>query len=211
MNGPMKCQCCNTESTHRKITEVFSECSHCGVFRNDTNPDPAKLYCTPINTDWNLVRADVEKFIPILDSVSRLTSGRRIYDVNCGIGGLVWLAKLRGWTYCGGNDINPYAVQAAKDLFGITLACGEFDESRVIGQSLDVVVFHHGIEHCKSPFKAVEAVRSHMPRGSIIYFSHPLIPTEAHLEQLGCNAHSFEWTKESFRNFLGYLNIPKIQ
>jgi len=208
-----KCRCCGA-SNWQKIEEdrpySWQECQQCGVFFNhhEVNPPPGKLLDNEINTDWDLLRRDIEKFVPILDAIERHTEKGFLYDIGCSSGYLVWLAVLRGWRAARGLDIDKGALRAAKKMFDTDIDLGQFEDGWMSPKiKVNAFVFHHGIEHVANPKACIEQCIAHLAPGGIIYLAHPMMPGRESVAEMGNAAHQHEWTYVAFHWFLGQFSM----
>lgn len=199
-----RCQCCNTSPLWLRLTDDFSRCSHCGVYRNNKNlledrPIPRDIAS---KIDVAEVKHCVEKYTPILQRLEKIVPVRKIYDVACGCGGCVWLSKVRGWE-SGGCDINLSHQRNAASVFGVGIDIGLENFPDKIG----CVFFHHGIEHVDSPLIAFHNALDSLVPGGIIYLQHPVMPDkEDEMKEVICTGHQYEWTHGAFINFLDRWN-----
>lgn len=207
------CRACDTFSKFEQISEHFDECSNCGVFKNEVDLMVANGYGGEINTDWSLLRKDIEKFIPILTQIEDLRKGKKgaLIDVASSTGYLVWLAKLRGWSATG-VDIKPQAAVKAQEIFGVHVHICEFEDSDIYEDgATDCVVFHHGIEHLSKPRKAIEKALKVLKKDGLIYLQHPVMQKSYELARNHVSSgHQYEWTFEAFWAFLNQFPVQFV-
>jgi len=197
------CRCCGASSWDKFVEGFdFWECKGCGVFVNSREVNaPEVLLDNEINTDWDLLRRDIEKFVPILETIEQNTSKGRIHDIGCSSGYLIWLAKLRGWQ-SSGNDIDRGAERAAHEMFDLDIQLGHFEDLILRDIVYDAFVFHHGIEHVRSPKYCIGKCLHMLTPTGIIYLAHPMMKNREAVIRHGHKSHQHEWTFESFGNFL---------
>jgi len=199
------CECCKHERCVWKVINGdFSECLNCHVYRNHTNlleerPIPQDIEA-PL--DVAEIKHCVEKYTPVLLEIEKYHKDlgletKSLYDIACGCGGLVWLARTRGWV-TGGCDINLSHQRNAKEFLGIDIDI-DFDKT-VFSQRIGCFVFHHGIEHMDKPKETIEKAIDNLVENGIIYFQHPVMPEGTAL--LTNTGHQYEWTWEAFDNFI---------
>ena len=196
----VNCDCCG-EKNWKPFYGQFWECLSCGVFRNGQSLSASPYPETEINTDWPLMRGDIEKFTGIMDEIESMVPKKRLYDVGCSYGYLLWLAKLRGWEWAAGIDIDVGAVMAAQEMFDIIVDIGEYENSWS-PMECDCIVFHHGIEHTRSPMLAIERAIKNLSPSGIIWMAHPVMPNREAAKLLLDSGHQHEWTFDSFKKFI---------
>jgi SAM-dependent methyltransferase len=140
----------------------------------------------------------VQKFQALIRLLESYSDTRALFDVCCGVGGLMYLAKQRGWDYVLGCELNTGHVQYALEEFGIEILYGEFEDV-VHEPEFGAVVFHHGIEHCRFPKRCVRKALDILVPGGVVYFGHPNSETVEEMEKAG---HVHEWSHASFEYFL---------
>ena len=208
------CQSCGqVGSGWAAINKKFSRCV-CGAYRNIDDLLAGGLPKGEVNTDWDLIRRDVEKFIPILSYIEELRGGKKggLVDIGCSSGYLLWLAKLRGWIPFG-IDVKEAAAKAAKKTFDLDdVVVGEFEETYIpAGAKFDCFIFHHGIEHLRSPRKAIKKAIEHLAKEGIIYMSHPVMPDDDRVNDLLSEGHQYEWNFNSFERLIRSLPLKIIK
>lgn len=210
---PETCECC-LSGTLQQIPELilFDECDNCGAFHNRRRREFVKPCDFACWGEWELVRNDVEKYLPILEEIESLIPGReRFYDAGCFMGHSLWLAKMRGWKEVAGCDINKGAVDAARRMFGIGLVSWS-PFLMAVAVDADCVMFHHGIEHMYRPLdNLLKAAKMVSKRQGIIYLAHPTISSRELIADQADSGHSYEWTTKAFQMMVSksHLNIVK--
>ncbi len=206
------CQCCHSDLEFKPITDKFSECVKCGVYRNNVN----LLEKRPIPRDnkteitTQIVKNCVEKYSRLLKDLDRwyVNDGHKksLYDVACGCGALVWYARVRGWT-TGGCDVNLSHQRNAKEVFGVHLDIGF--EDMLFKAQYGCFVFHHGIEHMDSPIDTIYKVLHNLQSDGIIYFQHPVM-IEKQASSMVSKGHQYEWTWDAFDDFIKTLPVSVL-
>ena len=89
---------------------------------------------------------------------------------------------------------------------------GEFEETYIpAGAKFDCFIFHHGIEHLRSPRKAMKKAIEHLSEDGIIYMSHPVMPDDDRVKELLCSGHQYEWNFKSFEVFIKQFPVKVIK
>ena len=137
-----------------------------------------------------------------MSSMSRLnlTRKKRIVDVGCGTGFLLYFLKEAGFENVLG--VEPHIDTDIEYANGLTIKktwVHELDEEQ------DIVMFHHSFEHLPNPIEALEAVyRLLSPNGECM-LRIPLVSSEAwkkygtHWVQLDAPRHFFLYSIESLK------------
>ena len=214
------CRACNDSTEFKRLSDLeievayhFLECVNCGVFKNDVDLLADGYPKGEVNTDWDLLRRDVEKFIQPLSLVEDIRGGKKglLIDIGCSTGYLLWLAKLRGWESLG-IDVKAHASAEARRLFGVDVTVGEFEEVYVSFGKADCFFLNHGIEHSRNPKKLMNRMLHHLSKDGIIYMQHPVMPPRETFEvkQVISPGHQYEWTFIAFQRFLSQFPIKVI-
>lgn len=111
-----------------------------------------------------------------LNSLKKLKG--RILDVGCGLGIFLHMADIEGWNTCG-VDISPYAVQYAREKFGLEVYnSGGLKEAVFPPNSFDVVTLWDSLEHLPDPVGQLKEVRRILKDDGLIMLN---VPNEASL------------------------------
>lgn len=103
-----------------------------------------------------------------------LARRRRILDVGCGSGRLLYQLRLAGWTETFGID--PYLPRDIAYDIGLTVR--KADISDVEGP-FDAIMMHHVFEHLADPLEALRAVAARLAPDGICLLRLPLADSEA--------------------------------
>jgi 2-polyprenyl-3-methyl-5-hydroxy-6-metoxy-1,4-benzoquinol methylase len=93
-----------------------------------------------------------------------LTTGCRILDFGSGGGELVFILGELGYDACGIEPNRGYA-EYSRDVIGIPVQIGGFNEVEVQPLSLDVVTLFHVAEHLEHPVDAMRTVSGWLREG----------------------------------------------
>jgi len=98
--------------------------------------------------------------------------GKKVLDVGCGTGRLVFLLAKKGAT-CTGVDYSKEAIEIAKEKFEHpNLMFKELDASEQISGKYDVIISIGTLEHQDEPLSALKLYKKHLnPKGKIIITS----------------------------------------
>ncbi len=158
---------------------------------------------------WRLLRTRRQKK---LRSLFALHGGdvQRIFDVGCGCGYLIKAAQDLG-IQASGNDLNRYAVERIRKLFGFDVHVGLlpslFDKGFVEKSHYDVVYMNDYIEHTYHPKKDLDAAFGMLRPGGLIYISTFCVDSERY-KRLGSSwdmlmwNHCFHFSSESLKKLV---------
>ena len=139
-------------------------------------------------------------------SLSRLTLTRkkRIVDVGCGIGVLLYYLKEAGFENVLG--VEPHIDADIKYPNDLTIKKTRVHE---LVEEQDIIMFHHSFEHLRNPIETLDAVFRLIPSGGICMIRIPLVSSEAwrkygtHWVQLDAPRHFFLYSIESLKILAG--------
>jgi SAM-dependent methyltransferase len=118
--------------------------------------------------DYLADRAHIEaKFGEVLERVERHVKPGRMLDVGAGPGFLLSAAKHRGWTGTG-IDLNPWAVQYAREVVGVDVELASAADAPVEPASLDLVAMMDVIEHVVDPGSLVDCAAELLVPGGVL-------------------------------------------
>ena len=213
------CFACNGLLSSISYTKdsTYYLCKQCGCW----NKIPRGSYSDIIQGGYHIpsptdISKSKNKFEGLLIQLESYVGKGCLFDVATGIGGMLALAKDRGWKKYDGNELRTEHIQAAKKHYGIHVRLGHFVIQCIIDQ-YDVIVFHHGIEHLRNPYLAIHRAIDRLKPNGYIYLTHPCLPesNEFYLrkyadwsESIGC--HKYEWTYKSFEYFVNQFRYLKV-
>lgn len=100
------------------------------------------------------------------------TGGRRLLDVGCSTGGLLSVARSRGWT-AEGLELGQASAAYAREELGLAVHCISLFEYEPPPQSYDVVVFLEVVEHLEAPVDALRRIATWLKPGGLLLVSTP--------------------------------------
>jgi SAM-dependent methyltransferase len=206
-----KCQCL-------QISEFPSDMSR--YYQQDyysLSQSPENLYSNPV-VSWARRKRDrsivlssglwgklIQLFYPAeddLSSLSRLglTRNKRIVDVGCGTGFLLYFLKEAGFDNVLG--LEPQIDADKKYPNGLTIQKSWGHE---LDEEADVFMFHHSFEHLPNPIETLVRIHHLLPSGGVCLLRIPLVSSEAwkkygaHWVQLDAPRHFFLYSVESLK------------
>jgi SAM-dependent methyltransferase len=135
-------------------------------------------------------------------SLSRLplTRKKRIVDVGCGTGFLLYFLKEAGFENVLG--VEPHIEKDLEYSNGLTIKKSQVLD---LSEEQDVFMFHHSFEHLPNPIETLEAVHALTPADGVCMIRVPLVSSEAwrkygtHWVQLDAPRHLFLYSVESLK------------
>lgn len=103
-----------------------------------------------------------------------LARRRRILDVGCGSGRLLYQLNLAGWTE--GRGVDPFLPADVVYDIGLTVRKAELD---AVEGTFDVIMLHHVFEHLADPLGALRAIAARLAPDGICLLRLPLADSEA--------------------------------
>jgi len=217
-----KCQCLQIAEFPADMSSYYPQ----DYFSLSQSPE--KLYSNPLVT-WVRRKRDsssilnegiwgrlIRVFYPeCLDMASlsrlKLTRKKRIVDVGCGTGFLLYYLKEAGFENLLG--VEPHIAADINYPNGLTIKKARIHE---LDEEQDIIMFHHSFEHLPNPIETLEAVYRLMPSGGICMVRIPLVSSEAwrkygiHWMQLDAPRHFFLYSLDSL-NILAEKTKFKIK
>ncbi|MFA5167170.1 MAG: class I SAM-dependent methyltransferase [Candidatus Omnitrophota bacterium] len=114
---------------------------------------------------------DFERALGLLKG-STLDPGKSVFDVGCGNGLFLAVAKKHGWD-ANGCDSSKANVSLAAAKFGVNVDCSSFARWEPRGRKYDVVSFWDVLEHLPEPHSFVEKALGMLKPGGQIVVAGP--------------------------------------
>jgi 2-polyprenyl-3-methyl-5-hydroxy-6-metoxy-1,4-benzoquinol methylase len=95
-----------------------------------------------------------------------------VLDVGCGSAGLLSAFAELGWRTLG-VDVAASRLELAKTRFGLELVDGTLADVNLRGQTPDLVVYSHSLEHVLEVNRELELLRGMLGSASIVYIEVP--------------------------------------
>lgn len=212
-----RCGACNGILNDKPIEiDSLYECLQCGCYNRlprrehkDVVGFMAECKPTPdeISKTYNKYNGLMSKIMSY-EGIS-YGSGKRFWDVACGLGGLMKKAADCGYIV-DGNDIRPEVAEAGMSAYGLHITVGHFEHIPIEAESLDLITFYHGIEHLLAPHAALLKAAEVLKIDGLVYMQHPNIPEGMAARYCdksnSVGGHAYEWTFESFKQFIAQFN-----
>lgn len=171
-----------TDSDYGKIWDLdrCQSCTH--VF---ANPAPSSVFIQSLYTktedpeyeDESIGRG--KNFQRILASLQKIHPQRgKLLDVGAATGILMFLAQGKGWD-SEGIEPSSWAVQIAKDKYGLTLMEGSLETVSLKSQAYMAITLVDFIEHISNPVEALNKVHKALKTGGTVCLVTPDIQSLA--------------------------------
>lgn len=136
-------------------------------------------------------------------------------DVGCSTGSIVYVLNSKGYTATG-IDIDKNAVKFAMSHYGIDVREGMIDDIGEKGETFDIVIFNHVIEHIHQPIGTLIKARKLLNPQGELWISLPNIDSTRFFIERDKTAflqpaqHIWHFSKASLTNLLlssGYRDV----
>ncbi len=126
-----------------------------------------------VMTDWWRKRR-VRDRICRLDAIEQMSSPqvRKLLDVGCGEGWVLWEGQRRGWEVWG-VDVSNNLADPLKSKFGERLVIGRLPEVGFASESFDAIYMDSVLEHVPSPTSMMRECYRILRRGGCLYVGVP--------------------------------------
>lgn len=180
------CAICNLDETRRLFAgydyitgDKFNivSCKRCGLTYVNPRPDDKeveKYY--PIS--YYGKRRSIIDVITIWCRIKRIerevpgNKGRRILDIGCGGGRMLWEMKKRGWDVFG-TELSEYSCKLAKEEFNLEVKEGKVKTCDFPENYFDVITMWHVFEHVKGPCETLNEIYRLLKRDGILIIDVP--------------------------------------
>lgn len=110
------------------------------------------------------LKSIIDLYFPCRDRKNLLNKAKKILDVGCGCGNLLWHLKEFGFRNLLGVD--PYIIDDITYSNGLKIFKKDIDD---LSEKFDLIMFHHSFEHLQDPLKTLQsASRLLIERGTCL-------------------------------------------
>lgn len=221
----ISCNICghsNTKFLYAKYNLEIVKCRHCNlVFTNPRlqEEDLLKRYSPEYFFNEYLPGLDASEktynhefvrkhFSLITDLAGKYFSpGRKLLDVGCGAGFFLKVAEERGWK-AEGVDLLDLAAEYGKNVLGVNVKQGKFENIQYPSESFDVVTLLDTIEHMPDPYQTVIEIKRILKINGILIVSTPDLNSLSRLflgkdwAVLSPAEHLFYFTEKTLRDII---------
>jgi SAM-dependent methyltransferase len=154
-------------------------CNACGLLAQDPLPNAIDIggFYPPSYSAYNsgTLISSMSRMVFVQDArrIARLVPrGGSILDVGCGNGAALLAIAEMGFTRLAGLEINPAAVQRARES-GLDVRCGELLDADFPDSSFDLIRMGHVIEHVLDPMATLGRAYRLLKPGGILMGETP--------------------------------------
>lgn len=180
------CKLCGSLSRVPFVREDLARCPQCGLVTVSSHPEQNELnalygesYYNSGNsrqlgyTDYVADEANIRRSARRrLRQLQRHTQGGRLLDVGCATGFFLDEARKAGWRATG-LDPSDFAVQYARQQFGLDVQCGTLESVELPAQSFDLVTMWDVIEHVSDPAGTIRLAGRLLREDGVITLATP--------------------------------------
>ena len=125
-----------------------------------------------VDSDKGIFNDNIREFQDGLDIILSHKKGGRLLDIGCGIGVFLKIAREKGWDGYG-IDISSFAIDYAKNRFGLNVKCGRPVDAAFPDDYFDVVTMWDSIEHFNDPTTELREINRILKKEGIILLNTP--------------------------------------
>ncbi len=161
-------------------------CQNCGLVYVSPRPDPNELYALYGETyfhndesgvvgysnyiaDEGNIRQTANRRLNLLE---RYVQPGRMLDVGCAVGFFLDVARQHGWQV-EGLDVSNFAVEYARERFGLSTRTGSFTGLEFAPDSFDLVTMWDVIEHVPDPKAYIHKAAAVLRSGGVLALATP--------------------------------------
>jgi SAM-dependent methyltransferase len=177
----MKCRLCGNEklklyySQGNKDQYKFYKCNVCGLVNYDLThgQDQAKYstdsYTSPYDNKNKQNSDQISSYNFFRKYVK--TAGN-LFDVGCGNGKFLLLARESGWNVRG-LELSEFLAHSINDKFGIEVIVSDFQTYKPDNIKFDAVILRHVLEHLSDPVLTMKKINSLLNPGGYSLIEFP--------------------------------------
>lgn len=161
-------------------------CGNCGLVYVSPRPDPNELYALYGETYFHNNESGVVGYTNYiadernirktaarrLAALERFIQRGRMLDVGCAVGFFLDTARGRGWQV-EGLDVSNFAVEYAREHFGLSARTGSFTGLEFAPESFDLVTMWDVIEHVPDPKAYIHKAAAVLRSGGVLALATP--------------------------------------
>ena len=173
------CQCETSTWYCRKDGIDVLRCPDCGLIycvamrdNEDMRKHYSKKYFEPyLKTESIHLK---KRFSKRINEIKQYSFPGKLLDVGCGAGFFLKLAADVGYTV-EGLELSSYAVQYAKQKFGLRVSLGDPVSADIKPQSFDIITLWHVLEHLRDPMAFLGQVNRLLKKDGLLAVEIPNI------------------------------------
>jgi 2-polyprenyl-3-methyl-5-hydroxy-6-metoxy-1,4-benzoquinol methylase len=118
----------------------------------------------------NVEEIKIKQFGEKLTIIKKYKSDGHLLDIGCSLGIFMREAQKRGYV-CTGIDVSHYAVEYARNNFGLDVREGSFTEYKFDSKAFDIVTMWDILEHFGDPVKEMSEVYRILKDGGFLFIN----------------------------------------
>ena len=197
---------------------MYSKCLQCGlIFRKtkiETN-EIQKIYNDKEYFSGYLenYKEFIKIFEQMLNLIEKYQNPRKILDIGCGVGLLLYLAKKRGWEASG---IEIFASNFAKNKLKLNVINSN-NLDILKDKYFDVIVVNHVLEHIENPLVILKQIKEKLNTNGFLFIGVPniegLFPRiqKENWPSLQPLAHIYQFTPKTLKLLLQKIGFKPIR
>jgi 2-polyprenyl-3-methyl-5-hydroxy-6-metoxy-1,4-benzoquinol methylase len=182
MKKEIRCNLCGSSVYRILCSEGFYKilcCSQCELTFLDSQPSDEEInsiYSERYYLNNYLRYQDVRLnyFRERVKEIEKITDGRKIIDIGCGVGYFLRVAKERGWKV-GGVEPSKFAAEYGKNEFGLQIENKHFLDIS-LKENYDVVTFWDVIAHTRNPLGHLRLANQILSNSGLVVVKSPNRP-----------------------------------
>ena len=220
----MSCLVCkkiNYKLLFKKEDLQLIKCMHCGLVQFDNvlqvfdvkNYDYYKDKVTKKQEDL-YSSITTKRYNSLLEHLQRFRKNNAVFDIGCGIGHFLSVAKKMNWQ-AKGIEISPDAVKICND-FNLDVTCQDFLQVDIKRDYYDIVTMFEVLEHLTQPKEYLLKANKILRKGGVIVITTPNFNclTRILLKErwrLIDKEHLFYFTPGSFKKLIHDTNFRVLE
>lgn len=156
--------------------QPLAECSACGLvfaeaWNQAFNTIHEDVYAQHNARDYEYDPLNLARLDLLLSDAERGLAGKRLLDVGCGHGDLVFAARRQGWD-AQGIDLAPSAIALCQKK-GLPCTQMDFFASTLDAERFDFITMSEFIEHVPTPIRFLARARELLKPSGLVYVTTP--------------------------------------
>jgi len=171
----------------------------------------------------------VDRFKNIISNIDAIypKAEKHVLDIGCGLGLFLNIAREHGWC-TSGIDVSDWAVEQAKQDYGLNVSCGQLEQAEFEDNSFDVITLFQVLENIPDITEFLCEIKRVLKPGGLLVIRSPdasgLIFAVAdfiyrissakiysHLQPLYDSHHLYHFSKQTLQKLLGQTGLDVIK